>query len=126
MKIILVFDGFCNLCNGFVDFVMKRNDTIMFCAGQTPKGKQLLKKYHIKDFKSIVLIENNKVHRKSSAILGVFKNLRNVWPLLYIFIIIPKFIRDIIYDYIARKRYLWFGKKKVCRTPTANEQKRFY
>ena len=126
MKIILVFDGFCNLCNGFVDFVMKRNDTIMFCAGQTPKGKQLLKKYRIKDFKSIVLIENNKVHRKSSAILGVFKNLRNVWPLLYIFIIIPKFIRDIIYDYIARKRYLWFGKKKVCRTPTANEQKRFY
>lgn len=126
MKLILVFDGFCNLCNGFVDFVMKRNDTIMFCAGQTSKGKQLLKKYRIKDFKSIVLIENNKVHRKSSAILRVFKNLRKLWPLLYLFIIIPNFIRDIIYDYIARKRYLWFGKKKVCRTPTAKEQKRFY
>jgi len=105
MKSIIVFDGICNLCNGLVDFIMKRNDTITFCAGQTVKGKKLLKKYHITNFKSVVLIENNKVYLKSSAILRIFRKLGALWPLLYILIIIPSFIRDWLYDYIARKRY---------------------
>jgi len=123
--LILIFDGVCNFCNGLIDFIMKRNETINFCAGQSPKGKLLLKKYHEKDFESIVLVEDGIIYRKSSAILRIFKRMGKLWPLLYILIIIPRFFRDLIYDYIARHRYGWFGKRKVCRIPNKEEQKRF-
>jgi len=122
---ILIFDGICNLCNGLVDFIMKRNKTITFCAGQSQKGKALLKQYQIKDFKSIVLIEDGKAYRKSTAILLTFRKLGALWPLLYIFFIVPSFIRNIIYDYVANHRYKWFGKQKLCRIPKKEEQKRF-
>jgi len=125
MKCILMFDGVCNLCNGLIDFIMKRNDSIRFCAGQSVKGKQLLKKYRVPDFESVVLVENDRVYRKSSAILRIFRTLGAGWSLLYVLIIIPRFVRDGLYDYLARKRYAWFGEKKVCRIPTAEEGKRF-
>ena len=122
---ILIFDGVCNLCNGLIDFIIRRNESITFCAGQSPKGDDLLKKHNIKDFESIILLEDGKVYQKSAAILRVFKKLGALWSLLYIFMIVPPFFRDSIYKFIARNRYGWFGKQNECRVPDKDEQKRF-
>jgi len=122
---ILIFDGVCTLCNGWVDFIIQRNENINFCAGQSPEGEALLKKHNIKDFESVVLLEEGIVFLKSSAILRIFKKLSAFWPLLYLLIIIPPFFRDRIYDLIARHRYRWFGKRKECRMPSKEERERF-
>lgn len=91
-----------------------------FGALQEEPGISLLKKHTIDTTAtdSIILIENNKVYTKSSAALRVAKRLSGFWPLLYVFIIIPPFIRNKVYDYIAKNRYKWYGKKDRCMIPT--------
>lgn len=126
---IVLFDGVCNLCNSAVDLII-RNDKggkIKVGALQDAKSKELLKDYHINSeyLDSIILIRGNLVYYKSRAALEVAKQLRGLWPLLYGFIIVPAFIRDPVYDWIARNRYRWYGKKETCRLPTAEERARF-
>jgi predicted DCC family thiol-disulfide oxidoreductase YuxK len=102
---IILFDGVCNLCNSSINFVIKRDSANLykFTALQEAPGIGLLKQYGINtlDTDSIILIENGKAYTKSSAALRVAKGLSGVWPVLYGFIIIPKWIRNAVYDKIA-------------------------
>ena len=119
---IILFDGVCNLCNGAVNFVIKRDpgNVFKFAPLQEKQGALLLKTYaiDIQKLESIVLIENEKVYIKSSAALRITKKLSGLWPLFFVLLIIPSFIRDGIYDIIAKNRYKWFGKKEQCMIPT--------
>ncbi|MFC2110048.1 thiol-disulfide oxidoreductase DCC family protein [Bacteroidota bacterium] len=128
-KPIILFDGYCNLCDRSVNFVLKRDskEYFLFCALQTNKATKILSdlNHKLKDMKSIVLIENNKTYTKSTAALRIVKKLNYGWPLLYAFIIIPPFIRNAVYDFVAKRRYTWYGKKDTCRIPTENEISRF-
>lgn len=126
---IVLFDGVCNLCNSAVDLIVRNDKKGQFKVGalQDPKTKGLLKDYPINQdyLDSIILVRGDKVFYKSRAALEVTKKLGGFWPLLYGFIIVPAFIRDPVYDWIARNRYRWFGKKETCRLPTAEERARF-
>jgi len=119
---IILFDGVCNLCNGAVNFVIKRDpgNVFKFAPLQEKQGALLLKTHaiDIQKLESIVLIENEKVYIKSSAALRITKKLSGLWPLFFVLLIIPRFIRDGIYDIIAKNRYKWFGKKEQCMIPT--------
>jgi predicted DCC family thiol-disulfide oxidoreductase YuxK len=126
---IILFDGVCNLCNSSINFVIKRDSANLykFTALQEAPGIGLLKQYGINtlDTDSIILIENGKAYTKSSAALRVAKGLSGVWPVLYGFIIIPKWIRNAVYDYIAKNRYKWYGKKDSCMIPTPELKNKF-
>ena len=126
---IILFDGVCNLCNSSVTFAIKRdkNDIFRFAALQSEIGMQLISKFKIDTSQtdSIILIEGNKYYEKSSAALHIAKHLSGGWPLLYGFIILPKFIRNAVYDFIAKNRYKWFGKKESCMIPTPELQAKF-
>jgi predicted DCC family thiol-disulfide oxidoreductase YuxK len=126
---ILLFDGVCNLCNSAINFVIRndKKDIFRFTALQEEPGKSLLKKYQIdpKNTDSIVLIENGKAFVKSTAALRVSKHLNGALPLLYGLIIIPVFIRNAVYDFIAKNRYKWYGKKDSCIIPTPELKSRF-
>lgn len=126
---IILFDGVCNLCNGAVQFIIKRDKkgNFSFASLQSAEGQKLSKEYNlpVTDFNSFILIENNKVYTRSTGALRVTRKLRGLWPLIYGFIIIPKFIRDGVYNWIARNRYKWFGKKDECMIPTPELKARF-
>ena len=127
---IILFDGLCNLCNTSVNFVI-RNDkkgVFRFAPIQTNFGESTLKKYHIKtkDTDSIILIDKDKYYIKSTAALHIAKELAGAYPLLFCFMIVPKFIRNLIYDLVAKNRYKWFGKKESCMIPTPELKDKFY
>ena len=126
---IILFDGVCNLCNNSINFVIKRDkkDRFRFGALQEEPGKSLLQKYKIdpKDTDSIILIENEKAYVKSTAALRVARHLSGGWPLLYGFMVVPKFLRNWVYDYIAKNRYQWYGKKESCMIPTPELKAKF-
>ena len=115
---ILLFDGYCNLCSRLVNFIIRRakKTKFLFVSLQSASGQSLLKKFGlpIDDFDSVVYIRGNKYYLKSSAILHIFKELGGIWKLFFIFIIIPKFIRDFIYKIIAKTRYKIFGRHDSC------------
>ena len=126
---IILFDGVCNLCNGAVNFVIKRDprNVFKFTPLQEKQGVLLLKKHAVDSRKldSIVLIENGNVYIKSSAALRIAKKLSGLWPLFFVLLIIPSFIRDGVYDFIAKNRYKWFGKKEQCMIPTPGLREKF-
>ena len=128
-KAIILFDGVCNLCNSSVQFVIQhdRSDKFLFAALQSQTGQALLEKYNLpqQGFDSFVLIQNEKVFLKSTAALHVAKQLNGPTKLLYGFIIVPAFIRNAVYNFIAKNRYKWFGKKESCMMPTPSLQSRF-
>ena len=115
---IILFDGVCNLCNSSVQFILKRDNKkrFLFSSLQSDAALKLLLQLNVKNSKldSIVLIEGNKFYDKSTSALRIAKELSLFWNLFYVFIIIPKPIRDAIYDFIAKNRYKWFGKKDSC------------
>lgn len=128
-KHIVLFDGVCNLCNGAVLFIIKRDkkDRFRFAALESDLGKELLARHNIDPGKidSIVLISGDSAFAKAGAALRIAKYLTGLWPLLYSLIIIPKFIADAVYDFIARNRYKWFGKKESCMIPTPELKSKF-
>ena len=115
MKRIILFDGDCNFCDSSVQFIIKRDPAahFLFTSLQSEKGMELTKQYAIPDnVDSLVLIEKGKAYTKSSAALRIAKKLDGMWHLLYLFILVPRKIRDSVYDYVAANRYKWFGKKE--------------
>ncbi len=126
---ILLFDGVCNLCNSSVNFIIDRDPKkhFKFAALQSDFGQTKLKElgFNQEEFDSLVLLSNGKIYRKSSAALRIAKKLKGLWPFLYIFIIIPPFIRHGVYDIIGKNRYKWFGKQDSCRMPTPELKQRF-
>jgi predicted DCC family thiol-disulfide oxidoreductase YuxK len=126
---IVLFDGICNFCSRSVQFIIRRDPAgyFRFAALQTEKGRIMAEKYGINLIRtnSIILIENERVYYRSDAALRIFRKLRGVWKLFYAFIIVPSFIRNFIYDYIARNRYKWFGTLDNCFIPDESIKSRF-
>jgi predicted DCC family thiol-disulfide oxidoreductase YuxK len=127
---IILFDGVCNLCNGSLQFVLKHDvkKRFLFASLQSDAATNILLQLNQKSFKyydSIILVENEKVFIKSTAALRIAKKLKGLVSLVYVFIIVPKPLRDLIYDYIAKNRYKWFGKKNKCMIPDKEVANRF-
>ena len=128
-KSIIFFDGVCNLCNASIDFIIKRDKRNKFLVGalQDATSIEVLSDYPIKrDYlDSLVLLEKNEIFYKSTAALKIAKNLSGLWPVFYPLIYLPKGLRDTVYDWIAKNRYHWFGKKNTCRLPSTEEKAKF-
>ncbi|MBX3242185.1 MAG: thiol-disulfide oxidoreductase DCC family protein [Chitinophagaceae bacterium] len=128
-KALILFDGTCNLCQGSVQFVLKREKApyYSFASLQSSTGQQVLQQYHLPQdsFRSFVLVENGKAYIQSTAALKVTRKLRGGWSLLYGLMIIPAFIRNAVYNIIARNRHKWFGKTESCMLPTPELKGRF-
>jgi predicted DCC family thiol-disulfide oxidoreductase YuxK len=127
---VILFDGVCNLCNASVQYVIKHDKKRLFrfASLQSSFGEKVLTEHNLphNTFNSFILIDSNKIYTRSTAALIVAKKLSGLIKLLYIFIIVPEFIRDIVYDIIARNRYKWFGKKEACWLPTPELKSLFY
>ncbi|UKT62450.1 thiol-disulfide oxidoreductase DCC family protein [Pedobacter mucosus] len=130
LKPVIFFDGVCNLCNASVQFTIEhdKQDHFKFTALQGDYAKKVLPKFNVdpNTLNSILLLENNKLYTKSSAVLRIARKLNGLLPLLYGFIIIPKFIRDWVYNIIAKNRYKWWGKQTSCWVPTPELKNKFY
>lgn len=128
-KAILLYDGVCNFCDSTVNFIIKRDPEahFNFAALQSETGQLIQKSFglDVEKLDSLVLIENKKMYRKSSAALRIARKLKGLYPLLFGLIIIPPFIRDAIYDFVARNRYKWYGKKDSCMIPSPEIRNRF-
>lgn len=118
---IIFFDGFCNLCSSAVQFTIQRDkkNNFLFASLQSDFAAKTLAPFNLeqKSGGSIVLLADGKVYQRSTAALKVAKQLSGLWPLLYGFIIVPRFIRDAVYNYIAKNRYKWYGKQDSCWLP---------
>ncbi|EKN70057.1 hypothetical protein BABA_06761 [Neobacillus bataviensis LMG 21833] len=128
MERIILFDGECNLCDSSVQFIIKRDPVgkFKFASLQSAIGQELLKKHgHKTTISSFVLIENGKAYVKSGAAIRISKQLYGLWKVPTVFLVIPPFIRDNLYDVIAKNRYKWFGKKDSCLLPTPEWKDRF-
>lgn len=127
-KSIILFDGVCNYCNTMVNFALKRDkkDFLLFAPLQSDAGLALREKYGVApSVDSFIYIENDKAYLYSTAALKVSKHLSGGWPLMAAFFIVPAFIRDGVYKWIARNRYKWFGKKDTCMIPTPAVRAKF-
>jgi predicted DCC family thiol-disulfide oxidoreductase YuxK len=127
---ILLFDGVCNLCNGAVQWVIRHDPEgkIYFAPLQSEMGQQLLRQAGLpkEELSTIVLYLNGHLYTRSDAALQVLKQLGGLWGLLYVKLkFIPRPIRDAAYDWIARNRYRWFGKRESCMVPTPELKARF-
>lgn len=126
---IILFDGVCNLCNGAVQFVIKhdKNRYFRFASLQSEIAKSILPKYGINPdaLESIIVYENERIYIRSNAILRIAKNLQGFSRLLVLGWVIPKPIRDWLYNIVAKNRYAWFGRKDECMVPTPELSSRF-
>ena len=129
MSATILFDGVCNLCNGFVRFVIARDPAarFRFAALTSPAAERILREAGVKlplpD--TIVLVEERTVYCRSDAPLRIARGLAFPWPLAYGLVAVPRFIRDRVYDVIARRRYKWFGRREMCMIPTPELTQRF-
>ena len=126
---VIFFDGVCNLCNRSVQFILKRDKKkqFLFAPLQGKTGTEFLnsRQLPLNDFNSFILVEGDKIYTKSTAALTVARKLGGGWKLLYGFMIVPKFIRNAVYNFIATHRYKWFGRKDECMIPTPELKERF-
>jgi predicted DCC family thiol-disulfide oxidoreductase YuxK len=126
---ILLFDGVCNLCDASVQQVIKadKKGIFRFASLQSEAAEALLKGSQLnpKELKSVILYHNGKFHTTSNAVLETTRLLGGAWSLMYVFKIVPRFIRDAVYGWVARNRYKWFGKKEECMIPTPDLKERF-
>lgn len=127
-RLLILFDGYCNLCNGAVQFVLKRDrrDRFRFAALSWPAGEALKQHFpELRDVDSIVLYDGNKVWVRSDAALRIALKLGALWPMWGIGFILPRFLRDAVYKWVAKNRYRWFGKKELCMMPTEETARKF-
>lgn len=129
MASLVLFDGACNLCNGFVQFVVARDPggRFQFGALQSASARRVLELHDtpapLPD--AIVLVDDGQLFTRSTAALRIARRLTFPWPLAYAFIAVPRPLRDWIYDLVARHRYRWFGKRDHCMVPTPALRSRF-
>ena len=126
---IMLFDGVCYLCRGSVQFVLKRDPKARFhfAALQSGFGRAQLANTDLSDqqLSSVLLIADGQIYTKSTAALRIAQKLRGGWPLLSVFLIVPRPLRDWVYDFIGDRRYRWFGKMDACWVPDQNMRDRF-
>jgi len=128
-KPTILFDGVCNLCNGFVQFIIVRDKKRYFRFASLQSdyvaSLNLDAENLISDMNTVILLENGHIYTKSAAVLRIIRHLRFPYPIAYMFIIIPSSIRDFVYNWISRNRYKWFGKREACMIPTPDLLDRF-
>jgi len=126
---IILFDGVCNLCNSSVQFIIKRDkkNQFLFASLQGRTGQEYLRKFNLPadTFNSFLLVEDDHYYTRSTSALRIARSLSGGWPLMYAFMIVPRFIRDAVYNLIAQNRYKWFGKREACWVPTPDLKKKF-
>jgi predicted DCC family thiol-disulfide oxidoreductase YuxK len=126
---VVLFDGVCNFCNGTINFLirMDKQARLRFAPLQSQSGKALLERHQLPgDFiGSFILVEKSKVYQKSTASLKLLPYLSWYWQWARLGWIVPRFLRDCVYDLIARNRYKWFGKKEACMIPSPEVRSRF-
>lgn len=125
---IIFFDGVCNLCNSSVNFIIKTDSRKIFKFShlQSKYSCNRLTNYNpLLSKNTILYLEDGNLYERSTAVLRIFRKLSGIWPTFYLFIIVPRFIRDTIYNFIARNRYKWFGKSDNCKIPTPEIRDRF-
>jgi predicted DCC family thiol-disulfide oxidoreductase YuxK len=126
---LVLFDGVCNLCNGWVRFVIRRdpNGIFRFAAQQTPAGRAIIEDRigGSGQLSSIILIEDHTIYVESDAILQILTGLGAPWSWVALLRIVPRRIRDACYRFVANHRYRWFGRTEVCQVPSADLRSRF-
>jgi predicted DCC family thiol-disulfide oxidoreductase YuxK len=125
---VILFDGVCNLCNGFVQFVLGRDPRgrFTFASLQSRAAARVLNGHPIDVLPdSLVLVEGERLFTRSTAALRIARGLIFPWNLAYAFIVLPRPLRDWVYDLVARNRYRWFGRRDVCMIPTPELRARF-
>jgi predicted DCC family thiol-disulfide oxidoreductase YuxK len=125
----VIFDGVCNLCNSTVQFIINRDrkKRFSFTPFQSNIGQDVLKQFGLPATNqlTVVYVKKGVPYMKSKAVLKILRDLGRCWNLLYALIIIPSFIRDLVYDIIAKSRYRLFGKRDSCMVPTPEIMDRF-
>lgn len=128
-SLIILFDGQCNLCSRLVQFTIKRDPSRKFKFAALPSagGKTLLKEFGLSanDFDSFVFFKGNRYFLRSTASLMLLKELGGIWKLFYIFMVVPRPLRDFVYHVVAKLRYKIFGRKDTCMIPADHDQSRF-
>jgi predicted DCC family thiol-disulfide oxidoreductase YuxK len=126
---VVLFDGVCNLCNAWVDFIIARDPQAQFrfAALQSRAARPYLERCRLApDFlQGIVLVDRDGCHTRSTAALRVLRRLGGRWTVLYALIVVPRPLRDAVYDWIISYRYRWFGRRDACRLPSAELASRF-
>jgi predicted DCC family thiol-disulfide oxidoreductase YuxK len=114
MKPLIIYDGYCALCDRSVAFMQarQRSGTLEYAAQHSERGQRVLSELNAKHLAAdmLILVENGRAHLRSTAALRAFRYLRLPWPLLSVFLIVPPFLRDPVYNLIAHNRYRWFGR----------------
>jgi predicted DCC family thiol-disulfide oxidoreductase YuxK len=120
---IVLFDGPCSLCNASVEFIRRRDPAgrFLFAPLQSDQGRRLLEEHGLPpdDERTVVLIDGGRVFTRSDATLRIVRQLRPPWPLLCGLVVVPRFVRDFVYNTIARHRREWFGQTAACPLPSA-------
>lgn len=126
MENIVFFDGVCSFCNQSVDFLIKidKKNRLKFASLQGETAKSKLNQSTLDQIDSIVYYQESKIYTKSKAIIKLLIDIGGIWKVAYLGYIIPNFIRDYLYDLIARNRYKWFGKRETCRLPNEEEREK--
>ena len=126
---VILFDGVCNLCNGAVQFIIKRdpNGVFRFASLQSDAGQDILKRHDLptEDFDTMVVVDGDEVLTRSTAALHILRRLGGVWWIAYAFIIVPRYLRDAVYAIVVKNRYRWFGQREECMVPTPDLKSRF-
>lgn len=126
---VILFDGHCNLCSGLVRFVIARDPRrrFRFAALQSDAGRKIMVAHgrDAGDRDSVLLLQYGRLYSRSAAALRIARGLKGAWPLLAAFLVLPAPLRDIVYRWIARNRYRWFGKQDACMMPTPELSARF-
>lgn len=127
---LILFDGVCNLCNGFVQFVIRHDPAgrFRFAALQSEAGRQMLAAHgHAGAMppETVLLLKNGRLYSHSTAVLHIARGLGWPWRALAVGLLLPAFLRDAAYRFVARNRYRWFGRQESCWLPTPELQARF-
>ena len=126
---IIFFDGVCNLCNNFIQLIIRndRKEKFLFCTIQSDFARNffLENKFSSQDSDSVILYMDGTFYTKSSAALRIAKSMNGLWPIFWIFITIPSPIRNWVYDFVAKNRMKWFGRRSECIVPSTENKKRF-
>ncbi len=125
---IVLFDGVCNLCNASVRFIIARDrsDRFRFAPLQSEAGRRLAAHYTLPtDLRAFFLIDDGQAYERSAAWLRIMRLLGMPWLTLYFLVIVPRPVRDWVYDFVGRNRYQWFGKLDQCPLPAPDWQKKF-
>ena len=126
---IIFFDGVCNFCNDRINFIIRhdKRDYFRFAPLQSEVAEKTLKEYKPEALggDTFILLENGEVYDRTTAALRIARKLNGAWPMFYAFIIVPPFLRDIVYRIIAKNRYKWWGKREACMIPTPEVRRKF-